>query len=72
MTHPRFIDIDQLVLIGLDPRRGEVLHTAIETAIVRALDRSATDAVRPTPGVDAPVAREVAASVVKAVDNAVP
>jgi hypothetical protein len=71
MTHPHIVDIDQLVLIGLDRRRNAVLHTAIEAAVLHALGGSGIDMGQPTPGLGAPVAREVATSVVKAVDGAV-
>jgi hypothetical protein len=64
VTPALFVDIDQLVLIGLGRRDG-VAHGAIEAAVWHALEAS-DHASTPTLNVQSLVASEVASSVVHA------
>ena len=71
MNRPLTIDIDRLVLSGVDVRRPGALR-AIESAVQRSLVESTIDPDVSRQIVDAPVARDVATSVIKAVGRGMP
>jgi hypothetical protein len=70
MTSPLIVEIDRVVLVDIDPRRVGAVHASLEAAVQRALDASEVAPLRALGRVDAPVAREVATAVVRAVNGA--